>query len=235
MDQERFDRFTRTLASGQSRRDVLKGLTATAIGGLLAAVGTADAGAKGACRAPNTKCCKGRTAQCCPSTHICTPGGCVRKTAETRFVFLTWNPTGYDTHCTATISVSGFAPGEYTGYLSFTPGDIFTIVVGPDGTGSLATGSYTINPGTYVATVGGVSSAPTTISCPAVCGPGYEALNGGCFEDAAGGCTNACIVKGSIDGSGNYLCAAWGTGTCNVTSDCPTGQACSEGYCFAVC
>ena len=165
MDQERFDRFTRTLASGQSRRDVLKGLTATAIGGLLAAVGTADAGAKGACRAPNTKCGKGRSAQCCGRGQICTPGGCV---TLNRFVFLTWNPTGYDTHCTATISVSGFAPGEYTGFISNYPGDIFTIVVGTDWTGSLATGgSYTINPGTYVATVDGVSSAETTMTCPA--------------------------------------------------------------------
>lgn len=166
MDQERFDRFTRTLASGQSRRDVLKGLTATAIGGLLAAVGTADAGAKGPCRAPNTKCGKGRSAQCCPSTHICTPGGCV---LDTRFVVLTWNHDSTSSmHCTATVSVSGFAPGEYTGFISNYPGDIFTIVVGTDWTGSLATGgSYTINPGTYVATVDGVSSAETTMTCPA--------------------------------------------------------------------
>jgi len=42
MDQERFDRITRTLASGQSRRGLLRGITGTALGGLLAAVGIAD-------------------------------------------------------------------------------------------------------------------------------------------------------------------------------------------------
>ncbi len=42
MDQERFDRITRTLASGQSRRSVLKGLTATAVAGPLTAVGVGE-------------------------------------------------------------------------------------------------------------------------------------------------------------------------------------------------
>ena len=47
MDQERFDQIARTLASGQSRRDVLKGLTGTAVGGLLATIGIGEAAAKG--------------------------------------------------------------------------------------------------------------------------------------------------------------------------------------------
>ena len=36
MDEERFDRLTRTLAAGNSRRGLLKGLTRTAIGGAAA-------------------------------------------------------------------------------------------------------------------------------------------------------------------------------------------------------
>jgi hypothetical protein len=47
VDQERFDQLTRTLAMGQSRRGLLKGLTSTAIGGLLSAVGLGETAAKG--------------------------------------------------------------------------------------------------------------------------------------------------------------------------------------------
>ncbi len=84
MEQERFDRITRTLATGQSRRDILKGMTGAALGGALAAVGLADASAKGPCKAPNTKYGKGRNAVCCTpdqtydaSTNTCvTPITC---------------------------------------------------------------------------------------------------------------------------------------------------------------
>jgi hypothetical protein len=75
MDQERFDRITRTLATGQSRRGFLKGLTGTAIGGLLATVGIAEASAKGPCKAPNTKCGKGKNAVCCSSSQVCNADG----------------------------------------------------------------------------------------------------------------------------------------------------------------
>ena len=46
MDKERFDRITRRLASGQSRRGVLKGLVGSALGGTLAAMGLASGAAK---------------------------------------------------------------------------------------------------------------------------------------------------------------------------------------------
>ncbi len=47
MEQERFDRITRALTTRHSRRGVLKGMTGAALGGALAAVGLADASAKG--------------------------------------------------------------------------------------------------------------------------------------------------------------------------------------------
>jgi hypothetical protein len=75
MDQERFDRITRTLALGQSRRGLLKGLTGTAIGGLLASVGMAEARAKGPCKAPNTKCGRGKNATCCTGSQVCNADG----------------------------------------------------------------------------------------------------------------------------------------------------------------
>ena len=46
MDQERFDEVARGLASGISRRGMVRNLTGTAIGGILVAVGTSDAGAR---------------------------------------------------------------------------------------------------------------------------------------------------------------------------------------------
>jgi hypothetical protein len=165
MDQERFDRITRTLSSGQSRRSLLKGVTGTAIGGLLTSVGLAEASAKGPCKTPNTKCGKGKNAVCCPEGSVCTPTGCV---TVARVVVLTWNPTFSSIHCTPTVSVSGFAPGTYTGTVGGFGGEVI-VVVGADGTGSWTTSSlYTINPGTYVATVDGVASSGTIMYCPDV-------------------------------------------------------------------
>lgn len=46
MDQERFDQMTRALASGQSRRGVLKGLVGSVLGGALAGMGLASGAAK---------------------------------------------------------------------------------------------------------------------------------------------------------------------------------------------
>ena len=78
MDQERFDQLTRTLASGQSRRGVLKALTGAVLGGAVAAVGVGEAAAKPEvpCKAPNTKCGKGKNAQCCTSSEVCDNGTC---------------------------------------------------------------------------------------------------------------------------------------------------------------
>ncbi len=75
MDQERFDQITRTLAAGQSRRRLLKGLAGTALGGVLAAVGAGEAGAKGPCKTPNTKCGRGKNAVCCSSNQVCNGDG----------------------------------------------------------------------------------------------------------------------------------------------------------------
>ena len=79
MDPERFDRITRTLATGQSRRGFLKTLTGAAMGGVLATAGVGAAAAKPglpACKAPNTKCGKGKTAVCCDSSQVCASGAC---------------------------------------------------------------------------------------------------------------------------------------------------------------
>lgn len=77
MDQERFDQLTKTLGSGKSRRGFLKGLTGTALGGVLAAVGLGAAAAPPAgkptkCYGDHSSCTNGK--QCCSGT--CTNRTC---------------------------------------------------------------------------------------------------------------------------------------------------------------
>ena len=67
MDQERFDRLTRTLASGQTRRGVLKGLGGGLMAGMFAALGRSDALAD-VCKADG-KACK-KDDQCCSGECI---------------------------------------------------------------------------------------------------------------------------------------------------------------------
>ncbi len=76
MDQQRFDQLTKTLATGKSRRGLLKGLTGITLGGALAAIGLGETVAhpQVPCKAPNVKCGKGKNAVCC-SSGICTPNG----------------------------------------------------------------------------------------------------------------------------------------------------------------
>ena len=106
MDQERFDRIARTLASGQSRRGVLKGLTGTAIGGLLAAVGIGEAvaappaGKPSKCYGDNSSCTNGK--QCCSGT--CTNRTCAPVIPVDRCAGVT---------CTATSEC--FTPGTCSG------------------------------------------------------------------------------------------------------------------------
>jgi hypothetical protein len=75
MDGHRFDEITRGIAAGCTRRGVLKALAGAALGAAgLAGVGGAEAAG---CKPPNTKCGKGKQAQCCTSTQTCTGGQCV--------------------------------------------------------------------------------------------------------------------------------------------------------------
>ena len=168
MDRDRFDRMTRSFATGQSRRGLLKGVAATAIGGLLETADLAEAGAKepkgkGPCKSPSARCGRGKDAVCCESGVCNTDGTCGALSIRT--VTLTWGPTFSSIHCVPTVTVSGFDPGTYNGIDPF--GHDFTITVEADGTGIWTTDSlYTINPGTYSASVDGVSSAATEMICP---------------------------------------------------------------------
>jgi hypothetical protein len=78
MDSERFDTITRTLASGMSRRGVLRTLGGVSAGGVLAVVGRGTVAAKGRpCKNGGDPCGKGKDFRCCPSNEMCTYGACV--------------------------------------------------------------------------------------------------------------------------------------------------------------
>src|SRR5437763_17176852 len=73
MDSQRFDDLARALASGASRRSVLKGLVATVAGGALSAIAgreTPSVGAQSTCRTlgesckNDSSCCTGQNLFC---------------------------------------------------------------------------------------------------------------------------------------------------------------------------
>jgi hypothetical protein len=79
MDHERFDAIARTLASGVSRRGVLRTLSGVGAGGVLTAIGRENAAADkckpflrcGSGSDQNTTCCTYEVTACDPQTDTC--------------------------------------------------------------------------------------------------------------------------------------------------------------------
>ena len=165
MDQERFDRITRTLASGQSRRGVLKGVTGMAVGGLLA---VAFGGSKATVARSNSECAHlciemfppGKARGDCISQGARGQGPCVAVACVTNTVSVAatndaWTPVGsFPVGDSLTISATGTAghwsDGNY-GPGGFDDPDSCGITVGtvPYPCGSLL---GTFNPGNPGAT-----------------------------------------------------------------------------------
>jgi hypothetical protein len=76
MDSERFDAITRTLASGLSRRGVLRTLGGVSAGGVLAVIGRGTVAAKGRpCKNGGIPCGKGNSFACCANNQQCSSDG----------------------------------------------------------------------------------------------------------------------------------------------------------------
>jgi hypothetical protein len=80
--------------------------------------------------------------------------------------------------------------------------------------------------------------------CSCTCPSGYDSVHGGCFQvqpNFMGHCGSSCgpdAIHGSVDGSGNFLCAKGGTTACSSNSQCPLGEACmldGGDICIAQC
>ena len=100
MDSERFDTLTRTLASGMSRRGVLRTLGGVSAGGVLAVVGrgTAEAGKPAKC----PRSClvgKGKNATCCGPNQECSGGACVPMSANATLEFWINHNPSYSCEC----------------------------------------------------------------------------------------------------------------------------------------
>jgi hypothetical protein len=169
MDQEQFDQITRTLASGLSRRGVLRMLSAVGAGGVLAVVGrgTTEAGKPVKCPRAN-QCGKGKQAQCCTCKQTCTGGTCVAtsKTVSIRLV----DYDGSGDYCYVWVDVTGFAEGDYIANVVAPPaypGPFPTsVIVGSGGTGSGSDGSLFGSGNISVeATMEGVCSDPIPLIC----------------------------------------------------------------------
>jgi hypothetical protein len=73
MEPSKFDELTKTLATSTSRRQALKTIAATTLGGLLALAGIGTA-FRNNCRSMGAKC--EHTKQCCPPS-VCFGGFCI--------------------------------------------------------------------------------------------------------------------------------------------------------------
>src|SRR5689334_3501032 len=73
MDSSRFDDLTKALATSTSRRQALKTITATTIGGILSLTGIGTVFAKPKCHHAGQGC--DTTSKCCPGL-VCTNGKC---------------------------------------------------------------------------------------------------------------------------------------------------------------
>ena len=187
MDQEQFDQITRTLASGNSRRGLVRTLTGAALGGILVAVGVGEAGAKkqgggrrdvAAQQGKPVRCprgCrvgKGKNATCCTSGEFCCNNAC---RTDNRSVSLSFRPAPEpEGYCNAFVDVTGFCPNTtYVGSAdrvgtSAFPNTTITVDGNGDGSGRVADGSPNLiwSPGEIlVATVDGISSVNSTVSC----------------------------------------------------------------------
>src|SRR5438105_1546419 len=90
MEPSRFDELTKTLATATSRRQALKTIAATTLGGILGLGGIGTAFAKPKCHRPglgcdtNSKCCSNLCCNgiCCASGQVCQNGTCVTCTGN---------------------------------------------------------------------------------------------------------------------------------------------------------
>lgn len=198
MVQQTFDALTRSLASGQSRRGVLKGLTGMAVGGLLAAVGVVEAEAK-------------------PTVGIC------HRTGDGRYKYMTVNQNAvpaHEAHGDVVTGLSDVANCGACGNACGAPANA-SATCGENGCG------FVCNEG-YRATATGDACEPNgpcptgfDLAGNGGCFEIVAALDRSL-------CTNACEVFGSVPGSSNFLCGQRvpSFDPCGSGSDCGADQFC---------
>jgi len=209
MDADRFDEFTKRLATaGASRRRLLRGLG----GGLLAALGGAGAGAAPACRGAGHPCAGNQ--QCCDGLVCAASGpGAARRCTP---------PTTTTTTTTA-------APTTTT--TTTTPTSTTTSTTTPAPTTTTTT---TAAPTTTTTTTTAAPCMKGGANAP--CRTGGDCCSGFCTNF---GCCPVCPSGCScyITTEANLVCTNHGGSRqhCTVSSQCPTGEFCILQLCQTLC
>ena len=211
MDSERFDQLTRTLASGQSRRSLLKGLTGTAVAGLLAAAGVHDAAARS------------RVGIC----HLTDDGTYKYITVDQSAV------PAHEAHGDVVTDLTDVANCGTCGNACSAPANA-SATCGGNGCG------FVCNEGYEVTETGGACQpiGPCPTGYELVGNDGCFQIVAGLDNSL---CTNTCSVYGSVPGSGNFLCGTKVASfdPCASDLDCGAEQFCFPhrrgNYCVNPC
>ena len=163
MDQERFDHLARGLASGATRRGMVRNLTGVALGGVLVAVGSSEVGAKKR-KKKRAGGKRKRQTQCTTCSDTCT-GAAENNPTKT----LSFTPTGDLNYCTVIVNLAGFAGcTSFTAeYWSKAVGSFGPVTVGPtdlSGASQTTLGSYAKG-GELDIRINGVVTDWTPVSC----------------------------------------------------------------------
>lgn len=134
------DDVARELASGISRRRMIRTLTGAVIGGGLAAIGANETGARKKKRRGGKR--KRRPSQCAICSENC-PGAAETTPTKT----LSFAPTGDPNFCTVLVNLTGFAgctsfTAEYWAKAIGDLGDVALSPTGPSGSSQTTLGSF---------------------------------------------------------------------------------------------
>lgn len=208
MDGPRFDRWTRALASGSSRRRLLQGVTGGALAALLAHLGLEEASAacvkvgQRGCRGPQNKtCCPGATCQGGSKRRV---GRCACKAGLTKCGTTCVNTTTDGQHCGGCNNPCGTGETCQGG----------TCVGGGGECSPSCAGGQTCRDGGICACPAGTES-----SCDFAWPPGCYCCPVGQFHCGDGACHECCI--GANCGGGGRECGEGNTCRCpNLQQDC---------------
>ena len=215
MDSSKFDDLTKALATSTSRRQALKALGASVVGGILGLSGIDTALAKKPlCRGNGSKCSLGQ--QCCSgycANNVCT---CPPAPACNRACPCPSDSTCQNGTCVATTTTSTTTTSTTTTTPMCLPG-----------------GSTCLSNSQCCSDLCCTGIAGVATCCPT----GTVCLNNGtcatlCTSDAD--CSSGCSCAPDIDGVN--FCTSGGVGTtCIQDIDCPTGLFCAIGAGVGVC
>jgi hypothetical protein len=229
MDDRRFDDLTRRLASGNSRRQVLKTMAGGALGGLAGALGLGRAGAAG-CNT-DAECARGETCDSATGRCLRRGGGNGRPANQNQTQS---QSVGIAAACTSDVEC---APNE-------TCVDFVCIPRGGGGQcvrGSTCTSDATCCGGEVCDTLnqvcvsaGGPCTNDTGTCFDSLDCCGNEECVGGLCQQTAGGCAPGAVCAVDAECCGGQVCVNSTCAQAARTAGCPEGQVRCNGVCVDI-